>query len=103
MKTQVMECGVCIRFLNLLIVITCLYVTRSELDADSVGHNPFDARHSKSGNHSVSHRGESLDSSDEESEDASHGGQGEILFLKKMVTFFERRSALCKCRISAML
>ncbi len=39
---QVMECSVCIRFLNLLIVITCMYVLRSELDADCVKHNPFD-------------------------------------------------------------
>ncbi len=45
-----------------------MYVTRSELDADCVERNPFDSRPSKSGKH----RGEPLDSSDEESKDEGH-------------------------------
>ncbi len=59
------------RISKLLIFITCLYVTRNELDANCVGLNSFDLHPSKL----VSHKGEPLDSSDEESEDEGHDGR----------------------------
>ena len=77
---------------QIVIVITYLYVVRSELvyellDADCVGCNPFDLRPSKSGKYRVSLRGESLYSSDEESKDEDDEVGWVLFFRKKVVNF----------------